>query len=108
MGYECIVDHIVQIYHYNSVLTMLIERNNPRIMGCGSSDQVVLRNVYRTWKMGGGRVGAGLKLPILLTTGEDEVALMFIQRKLSKLHGLADHCDVTPEAEHYNINTRPV
>ena len=73
-------------------------------MGCGSSDQVVLRNIYRTWRTGGGRVGAGLKLPILLTTGEDEVALMFIQRKLSKLHRLADHGDVAPVAEHYSIS----
>ena len=40
----------------------------------------------------------------ILTTGEDKVALMFIQRKLSKLHRLADHGDVTPAAER-NITT---
>ena len=43
--------------------------------------------------------GEDLKLAILLTTGEDEVAFMFIQRKLSKLHRLADYGDVTPAAE---------
>ena len=44
--------------------------------------------------------GEGLKLAaILLTTGEDEVAFMFIQRKLSKLHRLADYSDVTPAVE---------
>ena len=48
--------------------------------------------------------GEGLKLAaILLTTGEDEVAFMFIQRKLSKLHRLADYSDVTPAVKNIKI-----
>ena len=76
---------------------MLIEQNNLQIIVFPSSDQVILRNVYNVYIL---CTGEGLKLAaILLTTGEDEVAFMFIQRKLSKLHRLADYSDVTPAVE---------